>query len=194
MSVKEFDQFVNDVYDKTVSIASSNPTVVYENRGLCFYTSGRCLDKDGDIPFGYGCLIGQAILEVDSKLYDFLSDPKNEGEGIVTIMQRIGYEFFDSNVQQISKSAKERISKLEKIQNSQDLGKLWGECVWSATLENNMYVLQNKNTGEIVDPRDYDFILSPEDFGPYADWEDVFSQNLEVDIVEGYATIFVEEV
>ena len=131
MSVKEFNKFVGDVYDKVVSITKKKPTVQYQKSdlGLCFYTAGKCVDLESGTTCGEGCLIGQALLEIDNDLYDFLHDPQNEGEGIYVIMKRIADRFFDCNILMASQSVQDKVHKLEVIQSAQDMGKMWGECV-----------------------------------------------------------------
>lgn len=51
-----------------------------------------------------------------------------------------------------------------------------------------MYVLQNKETGEVIDPRSDDFALSPADLG-FDSWDDALAANLETDLIDGYAVI-----
>ena len=53
-----------------------------------------------------------------------------------------------------------------------------------------MLKLQNKETGEIIDPRSADFALSPNDVLPgCTDWDEALAQHSEVDLVEGFAVI-----
>lgn len=52
------------------------------------------------------------------------------------------------------------------------------------------FVLQDKTTGEIIDPRHDDFALSPGDFGQFDDWDELLTaHDLEVDLVDGYAIV-----
>ncbi len=51
-----------------------------------------------------------------------------------------------------------------------------------------MYVLQNKMTGEVIDPRSANFALSPADFGA-DNWDELLGQNIETDLIDGYAVI-----
>jgi hypothetical protein len=56
-----------------------------------------------------------------------------------------------------------------------------------------MWMLKNKLTGEIVDPRSKEFALSPSDIIPGASgWDDVLLSISEVDFVDGYEACFVE--
>ena len=56
-----------------------------------------------------------------------------------------------------------------------------------------MFVLQNKETGELIDPRSEDFALSPNDVLPGCDsWDEALDQHSEIDIVEGYAVVLAE--
>lgn len=55
-----------------------------------------------------------------------------------------------------------------------------------------MYVLRNKETGVIVDPRiDETFAIDPADLG-YETWDDVFSQIQETDVVDGFEIVDYE--
>lgn len=54
-----------------------------------------------------------------------------------------------------------------------------------------MWMLKNKATGEIVDPRSADFPLSPSDFG-HNTWEDVFAEPRETDLIDGYEVVASE--
>lgn len=57
-----------------------------------------------------------------------------------------------------------------------------------------MFVLQNKETGEVINPRIDDFSLSPSDIIEGAEsWDDVFEADLEVDVVEGFLVIDAAE-
>lgn len=49
--------------------------------------------------------------------------------------------------------------------------------------------LQNKETGEVIDPRVDDFALSPSDLGDFDNWDDALSQPHEADLIEGFAVI-----
>lgn len=51
------------------------------------------------------------------------------------------------------------------------------------------YKLQNKETGEIIDPRTDEFALSPSDLGDFDNWDDALAQDSEVDIVEGFDVV-----
>jgi hypothetical protein len=57
-----------------------------------------------------------------------------------------------------------------------------------------MWMLQNKDTNEIVDPRtSVDFPLSPNDIYEGAtDWDEVFAIESETDVVDGFAKVWVE--
>ncbi len=53
-----------------------------------------------------------------------------------------------------------------------------------------MLVLQNKETGALVDPRSEDFALSPNDVLPGCDsWDNALAQHSETDIVDGFAVV-----
>ena len=56
-----------------------------------------------------------------------------------------------------------------------------------------MYVLQNKDTGEIVNPREKGFPLSPSELVPGAkNWDVAFSaMRDQTDLVEGFAVVDV---
>jgi len=56
-----------------------------------------------------------------------------------------------------------------------------------------MWMLQNKETGEITDPRADNFPLSPSDVVDGAeDWDTTLSTESEVDLIDGYARVWVE--
>lgn len=54
-----------------------------------------------------------------------------------------------------------------------------------------MWILKNKDTHEVVDPRVDDFALSPSDLGDFDTWDDALSQASEVDLVEGFEAVDV---
>jgi hypothetical protein len=58
-----------------------------------------------------------------------------------------------------------------------------------------MWMLQNKNTNEIVDPRtSLDFPLQPNDiYEGMTDWDEVFAVQSETDVVDGFAKVWVED-
>lgn len=49
--------------------------------------------------------------------------------------------------------------------------------------------LQNKESGEVIDPRVDDFALSPADLGDFDNWDDALAQHAETDLIEGFAVI-----
>ena len=57
-----------------------------------------------------------------------------------------------------------------------------------------MWMLQNKDTNEIVDPRtSLDFPLSPNDiYEGMTDWDEVFAVQSENDVVDGFAKVWQE--
>lgn len=53
---------VQDVFNKVKQLVTDHPNNVYvrpEGQGSCLYSSGNCTE------YGVGCLIGQAIKELD---------------------------------------------------------------------------------------------------------------------------------
>lgn len=56
------------------------------------------------------------------------------------------------------------------------------------------WMLQNRDTGETIDPRvDLNFPLNPNDiYEGMTDWDDVFAVHTETDVVDGFSTVWVE--
>ncbi len=51
-------------------------------------------------------------------------------------------------------------------------------------------ILQNKETGLLIDPRTDEFALSPSDVLPGSEnWDEALAQHSEIDIIEGYAVV-----
>lgn len=57
-----------------------------------------------------------------------------------------------------------------------------------------MWMLQNKKTGNVIDPRVDFFALSPSDLVEGAtDWDEVFATDSETDLIEGYARVDINK-
>jgi len=58
-----------------------------------------------------------------------------------------------------------------------------------------MYVLQNKSTGEIIDPRTCAFPIDPSEVGKgYTSWDEALADDLESDLIDGFAVVeFIEK-
>ena len=85
-------------------IAVERPDTIYCG-GPCYYDSGEC--NDGSV----GCLIGQALSAVDWSIY-------NPGQDS-TISVLLGVKGFEGS----------RVDWCRRVQQMQDNGRTWGECI-----------------------------------------------------------------
>jgi hypothetical protein len=100
---------VKDLENAVRELAIQNPTATYYNStGVCLYTYG----SSGQ---GTGCLIGQAILKLDDKLYNFLRK-----EDYFSPMSINGI---------LKKLNLEGSIWLSHIQKLQDIGDTWARCI-----------------------------------------------------------------
>lgn len=106
------------IKEEVIRLATEYPDSVYrapsDTEIRCQYLRGKCGP-------GEGCIIGQAIMKLDSSKQEVLKEADSgfNGEPIDEIMEELGIEEFNQS----------ELDWLCNVQANQDRATPWGECI-----------------------------------------------------------------
>lgn len=113
---------VQDVFNKVKQLVTDHPSNIYvrpEGDSSCQYSAGNCTE------YGVGCLIGQAIKELDPE-FDLAENEQTSARMIIT-------EFVKSHDERMDVDFI-TVRFLTHVQNGQDKGLSWADA-WNEAIK-----------------------------------------------------------